>query len=407
MKIVQINAVYGSLSTGRTAKQLHDFLKEKGHECVTFYGNNYSKNFSPEEAIFMGSYLSHKMHAFSGRLLGEVGMGSWFSTDKLLRFIKKYKPDVVHLRNLHGNFVHIPKLLQFLAQENIPTVVQLHDCYFYTGGCMHYTSNKCNLWQSDCKGCNHLLRGKNFIFFNRADRNLKIKKKLFEAIQRIAVLGVSKWTAEEAAKSTVFKNIPIIDFVYNWIDLNIFRPLNESTKSQVRERLRISPEKKIILGVASGWGINKGLSDYVQLRKILPIEYVIVLVGKIPDNYKLPNGILNIETISSQERLAEMYNIADVFVHLSKEETFGKVTAEALACGTPAVVYNSTANPELVDENTGCVVEPGDILGIKNAITSLDKSEVSINCRERASDLFNLNTNCAKILDIYSKLHNA
>ncbi len=401
MKVVQINAVYGIMSTGRNVRELEEYLESKGHESVTFYGGhpgNYGDN-----VHFMGSYLSHKLHAVTARLFADAGCGSNLATKKLLKFLSEYKPDIVHLNNLHGNFVNINILLKYLADNDIPTVVHLHDCFSFTGGCMHYTANKCQQWQSDCKGCQHLLRGKDYIFRNKAERNLSRKAQLFQAIPHLAVCGVSQWIADEARKSPVFKNAKIITHVYNWIDIDVFKPQGCEVDKEIRLRYGIG-NRRMILGVASGWGHGKGLEDFIELSKLLSADQVIVLVGKMPDGLSLPYNIIHIGATDRMSELAKLYSAADVFVHLSREETFGKVIAEALACGTPAVVYNSTAMPEIVDEATGRVVEPGNVESVLSSISELTSSNRAKLCRHRAECLFAKEQNCQRQLDVYHNI---
>lgn len=403
MRILQINAVYGTKSTGRSCKELHDWALANGHEVLTVYGNEPKVDVPESEAIYLGSRLGHKMHALTGRLAGDAGIGSWSSTRHLLDIIRRYNPDVVHLRNLHGNFVHIPMLLRFLAQEDIPTIAQTDDCFWFTGGCMHYTVNGCDGWQNDCSNCQYLQRGKNYLLNNRADVALKRKSELFRSIPCLAAVGVSKWTATQAAKSVALGHAPIIDYVYNWIDLDVFCPRSEETDLCTRKALGLPEDSIMVLGVASGWGINKGLDHFMRLRELLPPSINICLVGKIDPAISLPKGIIALGTTESTDRLADLYSAADVFVHLSLEETFGKVTAEALACGTPAVVYNSTASPELVSQDTGAVVAPGDLQSVADAITRLAAAQPVQACRHRAQELFNLPTNCTRLLEIYKK----
>ena len=148
MRILIINAVYKIRSTGRTYYELSEYARNNGHECVTVYGNKF-KNY--KYSYYMGNKLDHKLHALKARVTGKVGCFSTLATKKLLKFIKSYKPDVVHLANLHGNFVNIIMLLNFLAENNIPTSITLHDCFFFTGYCTHYTLNGCYKWQQNCR----------------------------------------------------------------------------------------------------------------------------------------------------------------------------------------------------------------------------------------------------------------
>lgn len=398
MKVVQINAVYGVMSTGRTSKELSDYLLEHGHDCVTFYGEHlgdYGNN-----VYYMGSDLTHKLHAMMSRVLADKGCGSKIATLRLLQFLDDYKPDIIHLRNLHANYINIDILLTYIAKRNISTVVSLHDCFFFTGGCMHYTSNNCYKWRTDCIGCQYLKRGKDFLFKNKAHRNLAQKTRLFQAIPRLAVCGVSEWTEQQARMSPVFQNAKLISHVYNWIDVEVFTPQGYDADKVTRERYGIK-NRQMILGVASGWGHGKGLEDFITLSNLLTDDWVIVLVGRMPIDISLPGNIIHIEQTDSMIELVKLYSAADVFVHLSREETFGKVIAEAMACGTSAVVYNSTAMPEIVDSITGRVVEPGDIDSVLSSINELVSVNNKAACCMRAEVLFSKKTNCEKQLKIY------
>lgn len=403
MKVVQINAVYGIMSTGRNVMEISNVLTNEGHECLTFYGNH-PGNYQGDTR-FMGSFLSHKVHALTSRLFADAGKGSIFATRRLVEFLSEYKPDIVHLNNLHGNFIHINKILNYLADNDIATVVHLHDCFFFTGGCMHYTVNNCYKWQTDCNNCRFLSRGKDFIFKNRASRNLKNKIHLFNAIPRLAVCGVSKWTEQEARRSPVFAKAKIITHIYNWIDLNLFKPQSEDSNKTTRKRLGID-NQIMLLGVASGWGNAKGLDDFNALARQMP-DAKIVLVGKMPADVKLEPNIISVGATDSVIELARLYSAADVFVHLSREETFGKVVAESLACGTPAVVYDSTALPELIDENTGRVINPGDIETAVQAIHNLrSQPHIGQSCRKRAELYFDMKKNIQKQIEVYQNLIN-
>lgn len=400
MRVVQINAVYGIMSTGRTALQESDFLWSNGHECTTFYGEcpgNY------DHAVYMGNTVSHKIHAVISRIAGDAGIGSWQATKHLLSFLKDYRPDIVHIRNLHGNFVHVPMLLKYLADNDIPTVVSLHDCWFFTGGCTHYTANSCDNWLDSCDNCQHLRRGSDFIFNNKSAQNLARKTRLFNSIPRLAVCGVSKWTENEARASSVFRNAKIITHIYNWVNLDSFKPESIDCNLQIRNRIGVG-SSPMVIGIASGWSEKKGLSDFKKLATLLP-DVKFVLVGKMPENIDLPNNIIPAGLINEISQLAKLYSAADVFVHLSLEETFGKVTAEALACGTPAVVYDSTASPELVDRHTGRVATPGDIQSVADyVIEILGMPSMTEACRARAEKLFDMNTNLKLQVEVYNEL---
>lgn len=393
MKVLQINAVYKNASTGRICYELHNHLVKGGNECITIYGNHKGKY---EDTYYAGNVISQKVHAFFTRITGKIGYFSRFQTAKVIRFIKKYSPDVVHLHNLHGNFIDIPKLLKFLGENDIPTVVTLHDCFFYTGGCTHYTVNNCYKWQSKCKKCKY---NKLTWFFDKTEKMFLDKERLFGSIKRLGVIGVSKWIANEARKSPVLKNAVIIESIYNGIDLNIFR----NKESDFKEKNGLQ-NCKIILGVASGWSAKKGLNIFLELADKLKEDEKIVLVGNTSEKID-SEKIISIPATDNVEELVNMYNAADVFVQASKEETFGNVVAEALACGVPVITNTYTANPELVSTDCGIVVENFNAENVYQAACEIFRRDgSSFSCREYAEKSFDKDIVYDNYLKIYKEI---
>ena len=136
MKVLQINAVYNMGSTGRNVKETAEYIKAQGIESrvATSAGS-----INDEEVYVIGNWLDKKVHALCSRFFGMQAYFSKQSTKKLIKWIKKQNPDVVHLHNLHANYIHLNELLKYLAKADIPTVITLHDCWFFTGKCSHYT----------------------------------------------------------------------------------------------------------------------------------------------------------------------------------------------------------------------------------------------------------------------------
>lgn len=400
MRVLQINAVNKIASTGRTMQEMSDFLNENGHSCVAAYSKGISVN--PNREFVIGNAKDVKLHGLFSRLSGKQGYFSRAATKKLLSYVDSYQPDVVVLRNLHGNYIHLPMLLKYLAERDIATVAVLHDCWFYTGKCCHYTADGCYKWQESCGNCPSLKKYNVSWLFDKTPQMLADKKRLFGAIPRLAVVGVSDWLAKEAKKAPVFEDAKEITRIYNWIDLKIFYP----TESSVREELGLR-DKKVILFVASGWNKDKGLQTVLDLSERVSAGEKIVMVGNLADSVTLPESILHIQATNSVAELVKYYSMADVFVQPSLEETFGKVTAEALACGTPAVCFNSTANPELVGEGCGAVVPVGDTDGMLAAIRMIlsnGKTVYAETCRSFAKQNFDKDKNLQIYLQIFKKL---
>ena len=345
MKIFYINATSGEGSTGRICLELANAYSGCGNQCKIFYGNGKSK--SPL-AIKVASNIGVKIHALLSRITGFQGCFSNYATGKIIRAIKKEKPDIVHLHNLHGNFVNTFRLLNYLANKDIATVLTLHDCNFYTGKCSHYTDAKCTGWKELCGECPQLKKDIPSYFFDCTTKMIQKKKRIYAKFKRLGVIAVSDWIKCEAEKS-ILKGAKI-KRIYNWIDNTVFKPYVNSSNDL------------FVLCVSAKWGKNMPkYNDLLKLNSQLCGDVKIKVAGKIEEGITLPNNIEVVNYINNEEDMAKLYSDALVYVHLSSEDTFGKVIAESLACGTPVIVYNSTACPELVVDGSGYVVNVRDI----------------------------------------------
>ena len=365
MKVVQINAVCGKGSTGRICVELNEMLMRSGHEGMILYGNGSSDY--PHSKKVTGKW-GVKLHGLLSRLFGKNAAYSPFATRRILRFLETYEPDVVHLHNLHGNYVNINPLLRYLAQKDIPTVLTLHDCWFFTGKCTHYTAIGCDRWQTGCHDCPKLKSDIPSWFFDRTAGMWEEKKSLFEAIPRLSVIGVSEWITGEARKSFL-SNAKDVRTIHNGIDLEVFR----LRSSNVRQKYGIPSGKKVILGVAAGWCFEKGVDVFLALSERLDNEqYQIVLVGTDSGiDSILPENIISIHRTENQRELAELYTAADVFVNPTRQDTYPTVNMEAIACGTPVATFRVGGSPEILDEQTGCIAEPNDVDGLVTAVAQI------------------------------------
>lgn len=403
MKVLQVNAVNKVASTGRTCSELSKYLTEHGDICVTAYSKGISVDANAEYII--GNAFDIKLHGLFSRISGKQAYFSKRETEKLLRFIKEYSPDIVILRNLHGNYINMPRLLSFLAENDIATVAVLHDCWFFTGKCCYYTSDRCYKWQTECRDCPSLKKDNKSWFFDRSTEMFRDKERLFNSIPRLAVVGVSQWLTNEAKKSPIFKNAQEIIKIYNWIDTEVFKPVDTAS---LRAELGLG-DKKMILAAASGWSHRKGLGTIIEISKKLSDNERIVMVGNLNADVTLPDKIISMPSTNSVEDLVRYYSAADVLLQPSLEETFGKVTAEAISCGTPVVCFDSTATPELVGEGCGAVVPVNDtekMFSELKTVLSNGKSVYSEKCRDFAVQNFNMEINISQYYALFQRLIN-
>lgn len=398
MKVVQINACYEYSSTGRTCYELHTYLTEHGIDSFKFYSIPQSNS---EKFDLIGTWFDHKLHALLSRIIGKQAYFSTIPTHKLLSKLRMIKPDVVILRNLHSNYINFPMIARYLAQNDIPTIIVLHDCWFFTGYCYHYTEVKCKKWQSECHHCPLIRKDKASWFFDTTRKVFYDRKHLLENIPRLAVVGVSDWITNEGRKAPIFHKATKIQRIYNWINLKVFYP-RETT--ELRSRLGLKGSDFVALGVSMAWNFRKGLNIYLEVAQQMP-DIKIVMIGHKPD-MNLPSNIISIPPTNSAEDLAQYYSMADVLFNFSIQETFGKVAAEALACGTPLIVNNATANPELPGQ-CGYVIEDNDIQQVITAVNTIrtnGKDYYKKQCVERANFLFEKDTNIQQYIQLFQEL---
>lgn len=399
MKIVQINAVYEYSSTGRTTMEMHEYLRLNGHDSYVFCTNKHM----PEINVYqMGCNSDYKMHSFMSHLTDGQGLYSRKSTKNVLRLLDDIHPDVVVLRNLHANYFHFPSLLKYLAVKDIATIIVLHDVWTFTGHCCYYTEDNCDKWMTECNNCPARAKYNKSWFLDNSKRNFQTKLELFKAIPRLAVVGVSKWVAGEARKSPIFANAKYIDYIYNWIDLKKFFPREDGS---IRGKLNLNG-RFVSLSVAQGWNELKGLFKIFEVAKKLP-EDRFVLVGRMDYQGELPANVISVGATSNTDELAQYYSMADVLLVCSLQETFGKVSAEALSCGTPVIANNSTANPEIAGSECGIAYDTGNVDQIVSSIREIKshgKSTYVDRCVNRAGTCFNFEIQIKKYMNLFEDM---
>jgi len=368
MKVLEINVVCGIRSTGRICTDLADVLHKEGHQCMIAYGRGEVPEKYQEYAIHIGNNIDVKWHFLMSQLFDKSGFESKKATRELIDKIRSYNPDVIHLHNIHGYYINIEILFEYLKISGKKIIWTLHDCWAYTGHCSYYSVAQCEQWRTQCLDCPQLKEYPACILNGNVKQNYIRKKRIFSGVPNMTLVTPSEWLANQVQKSFL-SSYPVI-IIPNGIDLQQFRP----TESEFRRKYHLE-NKIIVLGVATAWGERKGYREFCRLADCLPLNYQVVLVGMTKKQLKkIPGNILGLERTNNVSELAEIYSAADVFLNLGKEETMGLTTVEAMACGTPVVVSNMTSIPEVVEGKSGVVLnslEESEIVsGIKDVMTN-------------------------------------
>jgi len=399
MKVLLINSVCGFGSTGSICFDIATVLEKHGHECYIAYGQGST---TYEKTFKIGTKLENHLHNIGSRITGKQGYFTKKGTRQLIKFIKHYKPDLIHLHNLHGNYLNIELIFTFLKELDKPVVWTLHDCWSFTGKCAHYTDVACYKWQTHCNNCPQVEKYPPSLFLDQSEVMFTDKKKWFNSIKNLTIIPVSNWLADEVKKS--FLNNNCLKPIYNWVNHEVFKPTDED----IREQYGITKNKFIILGVSAGWNISSNkLKDFISLSTLISDDMQIVLVGKVDNQNDIPSSITHIPYVDGANELSKIYSIADVYVHLSTEDTFGKVIAEAMSCGTPVIVYNATACPEIVGDGCGYIVEKNNVHKVYEKIQIINESGkemYSLACRNHVIKFFDMDNNINKIIKIYKDI---
>lgn len=376
MKIYQVNVVCSVGSTGRIAADISQYVEQKGDQCRIAYGRGTAED--GIDAIRIETKYGSIFHAVMTRLTDRHGLYSKHATRRLIEDMRQYEPDIIHLHNIHGYYLNYELLFAFLKEYNKPVVWSLHDCWAFTGHCAHFDAVGCDKWKIGCENCCQTREYPTSWFRDASAENYVRKQQAFCGVEKLQIITVSDWL-KRMVQSSYLSGYQVRT-IYNGIDLQVMKPCY----TKLRNIYQLE-DKKVILGVASVWNEKKGLGIFRELANRLPGNCQIVMIG-VSDKQKreLPENILCLDKVGYTE-LAEWYSTADIYVNGSVEETMGLTTVEAMACGTPVVVQNATAVPEVVGEGCGIVVEKGDIEGITAAIHRISKTpEISARCREHA-----------------------
>lgn len=363
MKYLFINSVYGVRSTGKIIYNKCHELIEQGNICAVAYGRETIDDDSVN-MIKIGNKADYLTHAGLSRFFDCQGLLSKKATERFLIKVEEFSPDIIWLHNIHGYYINIKILFEWLKEHpDIKVFWTLHDCWAFTGHCSNFTVAKCDKWKTGCFSCPQKREYPTSIIADNSKKNYELKKTIFTGIKDLTIITPSQWLANLVKES--FLHEYTVKVHHNTIDYTIFKP----TQSDFR-KVRKLENKKIILGVATIFENTKGIQDMLILREKLDNSYVIVLVG-LPEKQikQMPEGIIGLTRIKNQNELAGLYTTADVFVNPTHQDNFPTVNLEARACGTVALTYNVGGSPEGVDK--GCVIQEGDIDALIKKIKSI------------------------------------
>lgn len=399
MKIAHINMLHAG-STGKIMLQIAKRARECGHTVKTFSSPSFSFR-GPEpppeiaEHTYFGSFWSRGFHTLTGIITGCNGLLSVCATADLIRKLKKFSPDLIHLHNLHQYVLNLPMLFRYIKKSGAKVVWTLHDCWTFTGHCAHFDYVGCSKWKTGCHHCPQKMEyPKSYI--DNSKWMYALKKKWFTGIKDLTFVTPSQWLAD-LVKQSFLQEYPVL-VINNGIDLQVFKP----TPSAFREKYNCE-NKFVLLGVAFDWDHRKGLDIIVELAKRLEEEYQIVLVGTNDAvDELLPDNIISIHQTANQEQLAEIYSAADLFINATRQENYPTVHMESLACGTPVLTHNVGGCLEMLDEFCAASVQRDDIDAMEEQLRRIKEESPFVReyCVKKAQE-FDMNARFDEYVALY------
>lgn len=400
MKIMQVDVNYAFSSTGKIVADLVSGLNELGHTTAAFYGRGANSNL--ENVHKISSDFEVVLHALSTRLTGLTDGFSPLSTNRLIAHIESFKPDIIHLHDLHGYYLNIEDLVVYLKRKKIPTVWTFHCEFMYTGKCGY--AFDCVKWKTECDQCPRLNDYPQSLFFDFTNRMFLEKKKMFDDFHLLHIVSPSGWLADRIRQSIVGNKK--LSVIYNGIDTEIF---NERSTSLIKSKFNIG-DQFVVLSVGSDLlSSRKGGKWILELaRRNFSKNIIFIMVGvdQMPKN--IPNNVRIVHRINDQDLLAEYYSLADVLLLTSEKETFSMVSAESLACGTPIIGFDSGAPKEVALPGYGQFVSYADLNALESLLHAAKEGGVkfmsSNECINFARRRYSKNTMVDAYLKVYQSL---
>lgn len=401
VKVIQINAVNGYGSTGVIVKDIEKCLLSNKDESMIAcaFGAN-KKDYK------IGNFLDRKVHAVLARVLGKQGYGSFFSTKRLIKKLKHEKPDVVHLHNLHSNYIHLNSLLNYLADNRIATVITLHDCWFFTGKCFHFVSCGCEKWKTGCGNCPQNKSDIGSIFLDGTKQAFEDKRKGFQQINNLTIVGCSDWIKNLAEKSPVFEGKTILR-IHNGVDTNVFKIDSENL---YRGKRNLGGCFNILV-MANKFFLQENSEIRQRILKGLKKNQKLLVVGCTKNQIEELRNYTNVIAegfIKDRAQLSQIYSAADVFINMTYEDTLPTVNMESICCGTPVITYNSCGSPELIDNGkTGYVIPANNYTALLDAIAHIEHGEIKTEkCSAIGSEMFDKEKRYLDYIQLYYEIVN-
>jgi len=350
-KILFINSVCGFGSTGRIVA---DLSKISDYETLVCYGRK--SDLANVNSFKFANFFDNALGAIQTILFDNNLNICTNATKRLIKKIKEFNPDIIHLHNVHGYYINVEMLFSFLKEYNKPVVWTLHDCWSLTGYCPHFEYMQCEQYKKICQNCPYGFAYPFSLFKQNVKNDFLKKKELFNSIDKLNIVTPSKWLSD------------IIDVSY--LKNKNHLVINNGIKLENFNGDKSKNDKFTVLAVSSVWTKQKGIDELNKIIPLLDNNIDVVVVGA---NSNKVNAQKCIERTENRDELVNLYSSSHLLINPTLEDNFPTVNIEALACGIPIVTYKTGGSPEVVNKKTGVVIEKGNYQEMVDCINNLYK----------------------------------
>ena len=393
MRIAFLNT-YCNGSTGRIISSLKQVCQSNGIEVLSIFSRGNVPNLD-DKSIRYFNKVEFYLDGLFTRLFDNHGRNNHYNTQRIISLLADFKPDIIHIHNLHGYWINYKMLFEYIKENNIKVIWTFHDCWNFTGHCTHFDFIGCDKWKKGCSHCKQLKEYPACCGPDRTKKNYFEKKQAFTSIEKAIIVTPSHWLKTKVEES--FLSSYQIEVINNGIDTSIFKPMPDA---ELRDKIFKKGYTKIVLGVAATWNERKGLKDIIAIANKEP-HWFFVAIGDIPDKIEpitLNNNVLFIKRTENVYELVKWYSSADVFVNPTLEDTYPTTNLESIACGTPVITYPTGGSVEIIEHfGYGLITEEKSSESLNNSIHALFKSpflhrkyDYSLNAEDKFTEYLSL-----------------
>lgn len=404
MKIIQINIFFDEGSTGKIVGDIHSRLLRDGHQSYVVFGRG--KHQVADDPVHFYRTTSDKISQIYRKISRVTGLRyntACIETYRLINYIEKINPDIVHLHCLNCAYINPFILLKYLGKKNYPVLVTHHADVTITANCDH--AFECDRWKIGCGKCRTNQVDRRSFWFDGTHLSWIQMKKAFGRVKHLYASGVSDWMSDRVRQSPFFVNNECRT-IFNGLDTDAFHYRGKCEK--LKKQLGLKEEDSIILHVTPNFAAPiKGGRYVAELARRLPNTKFVIVGIKASELKSLPSNVIPVFHIDSKEKLSEFYSMANLTLLTSYRESFSMVTAESLCCGTPVVGFRAGAPETIAMAEYSAFVEYGNVELLQAMVmqcltTLISKTVIS----EAACKIYNAEEMYCKYMKYYCSILN-